>query len=918
VVLFVLMGLVPRDGYAAGEISGRVSGYVYDPTGAPLGMVPLTLRSHALMQTLERTSDDSGKFEFPSLPPADDYLLEVNIPGFKPVKKGGIGVALGQTTPIDVHLVVGNESGQEAATFEIVEKVNPALNPDSAQTSAVVTHEKAESTPVFHQVQAMSSQVAGVGPGSTPSVLGGLARWGKYYVDGLDTTDITDGSFTAPMNFDIVENFEIITGGFDAQYNSMGLIQNMVTKNGSNKFEYDANLTWSPPAFNASTKVQNGQPYINQELTNSPTGIPQSSYFQPVFNLGGPIIPDKLWFYASGQLNRSVRSNLISNYYESDLRTTMTWTELARLKLTWQASDKDLVSFAVNLDHNAITNGDGSIYTTPTGEYQISRGGYFLILNYNHTFSDSLLFQLQAGETTKRADQDPMVEGVSHSDIINQVTQASSGPVNSVTPGNFLHESKTRFQFDPSMSLKVDTHQFKWGLQTSLMLDEQIQGVTDTLSYRDKGGVCDPSNPSTFAYCYQRISSYNTTGLASPLDNTANAFQVAAFIQDRWSVSRRLTLIPGIRVDTGFIFNQAGYVTQMTGVGPRLSFTYDVNGDRKTLITAHYGRANDVGNIYVAQFANPTLTQVTSTFTNGTFPTCSIGQSTPGCTSSGGQRLMTQNPVPPHVDEVSAGFRTEVLPATVVGIDAAWRYYSNLWAEQETNRIYDFTGTRVLGYVNPQNPMSVVMGIKPGSAYREYAGGSLWVQGTPGNWDILASYTLGFNWGTVDDYFDGYMLNPRFTQFYQGYVSDDRRHTLKGSITYKTDWGLSLGARTTYYTGSPLWESFVNPTTGAGTVYRTPRGMGFSNTAGVQNLNDPTTWTELRNPDYFNIDFLVNYNLGKALGMKETKLEVMGFVFNALNNSYATALSAASGRTFGLSSAHASPLQVELLIRLRN
>ena len=58
----------------------------------------------------------------------------------------------------------------------------------------------------------------------------------------MDTTDITDGSITAPMNFDAVENFEVITGGLDAQYNALGMIENAVTKNGSNRLTYDASL----------------------------------------------------------------------------------------------------------------------------------------------------------------------------------------------------------------------------------------------------------------------------------------------------------------------------------------------------------------------------------------------------------------------------------------------------------------------------------------------------------------------------------------------------------------------------------------------------------------------------------------------------------------------------------------------------
>src|SRR4051794_37276474 len=83
----------------AGQTYGRVSGYVYDPTGAALAEVPLTISGPYLQQALNRTSGDDGRYEFNQLPPGDDYVLEVNVPGFAPIKRTGITVLLGQTTP---------------------------------------------------------------------------------------------------------------------------------------------------------------------------------------------------------------------------------------------------------------------------------------------------------------------------------------------------------------------------------------------------------------------------------------------------------------------------------------------------------------------------------------------------------------------------------------------------------------------------------------------------------------------------------------------------------------------------------------------------------------------------------------------------------------------------------------------------
>ena len=270
-------------------------------------------------------------------------------------------------------------------------------------------------------------------------------------------------------------------------------------------------------------------------------------------------------------------------------------------------------------------------------------------------------------------------------------------------------------------------------------------------------------------------------------------------------------------------------------------------GDRKTIVTAHYGRSNDVGNISVAQHGNPNLTQVQSRFTAGAFPFCTPDSQTAGCSVAGGPsgRYFAGGQRPPYVDEVALGVKREVTAETVLGLDLTYRHYGNEWADQEVNRIFDASGTRIVGYVNGV-PQSVLQAVADPSAYRDYKGVDLWVQGTPGRWDLLASYTLAFNTGTVNDYFDGYLNNPRFASFYDGAVGDDRRHTFKGTLTYRSSFGLDLGFRFQYRSGNALWESFQNPADNTQRAYRSPRGTGFavnSATGSRTSTTRPPGWT---------------------------------------------------------------------------
>jgi hypothetical protein len=955
-VAAALLALVPLRAQAAGEQTGRISGYVYDPTGAALSEVPLTLTGGPLSLTISRTTGDDGKFEFDNLPVGDNYAIRVDVPGFSKVEVTSIPVKLGQNTPADVNLTVLTEAQASGPTVQIVERVNPILNPDSAQAAAVIEAEKAATTPIFGQVEGMAQQAAGVGPGNTPATRGGLSRYGRFYVDGLDTTDVTDGSITAPMNFDAVQNFEIIVGGTDAQYNSMGVITNAVTKTGTNKFTYDFKLGLEPTWMAAANKFPAAEPGIFGLYNNNNIQGPQTSFYQPVINLGGPIIQDKLWYYVSYQQNFSHKDSPLNINGTQTNRPVDTTTTLGRVKITYQPTANDRLNVGVNLDRNVINNLTSNGTTLQEADNKVHRGGEFFIVNYDHNFSDSTLFQLQTGVTYKAANFDPIAADPACSD--DPTTPGCSTPghrdnstgISSVNNTSYQEESKWRWQFDPSISWKLKglgTHQMKAGLQFSYLVDDQVNGIPGNARYLDNNLTppCNENDQSTWANCRQKTIAYGADGNPGALATKASAANIGLFFQDRWNVNRRLTVIPGLRADMGRLYDTNGKLAaNLVGMGPRLSATYDLFGDRKTLLVGSYGRSNDIGNIFIAQHANPTLFQVTSNWvpfvaatattpaSGGYFTNC--GNSFPlpaGCTASGGasgrsfythDTSLFQKVAPnPTVDELTAGVHTEVADETVIGIDYTYRYYGHLWADEEVNQIWNAGGTNVIGYVNGIS-QTINVTKAPASAYRRYNGVDLWVQGTPGRWDLLASYTLSFSKGTVSDYFDGYLQNPRFTQYYDGYTPDDRRHQLKGSIVYKTPFGLDLGLRLQYRTGRADWESFPGGFNGA-RIIRSPRGTGFpiNSQTGQPDFNDPSQISELRDPDYFNIDLQARYNLGQALNLQQ-RAEIVLLVVNALNEvtpfGYTDQYSNRLNNKFGFASGAVSPLQAEVFLRFRN
>jgi hypothetical protein len=922
-LLLALLALtiLPLSALAAGENYGRVSGYVYDPTGTPLSEVPLTISGPALQQPISRTSGEDGRFEFGQLPPGEGYALEVKVEGFTPIKKTGIIIRLGQTTPVDVKLEVLTET-QAVATYEIVEKVNPIINPDSAQTGAVVTSEKVASIPVFTQVQAIPQLVAGVGPGNAPSSRGGLSRYGKFYVDGMDTTDVSDGSITSPMNFYAVENFEVITGGLDAQYNALGMVENVVTKSGSNKFTYDATIILSPAWSNAKASSATNQTPSTGGFLQSSTPQSETDFYSPMLAFGGPIIKDRLWFYVSGQWNISNQETPLTVNGVQENRPKDTNTRMGRLKLTWQPTDKDRLSVAFSMDDNVIGNNSSRATTSLEAESRIDRGGTFIIANYDRNISQDVLFQLQTGATNKRAFIGPQNDDLSvpaHVDLGNNSFLTGSW-------GNYTNENKWRFQFDPTVLFKAGAHQMKGGLQLGYLTGRLEVGNTGNVRYFDRNGVCNPDDVAAGG-CESKTTYYNLDGQPGSLTTSASVAQLGAFFQDRWTVNRYLTLVAGLRADVGRMYSDNNlFVTNLVGIGPRLSATYDITGDRKTLLKAHYGRSNEVGDVYVAQHANPEPIQMSAKVVSGAFVECTpdtvLDPTNTNCTRAGGlaRRTFDKTHTPPSVDELSLGLHREITEGTVLGLDVTYRRYNNLWVDEEVNQIWDASGTRVVGYVDPSKTGSQVLVHNPDDAWRDYKGMDLWVQGRTGGWDLLASYTLGFNNGTVDTYFDGYGANPRMKYLFEGSTPDDIRHTFKGSVNYTTSFGLDFGIRARYLTGTPLWMNQSVSYPDRTTLYRSPRGTGFSTNRGTPNFNDPTTISELRNPDQFVIDAQARYDIGRLFQMSH-KLELTLMVVNALNNTDPTFYYdrwAPSNSDYGLVSGRSRPLQAELLLRFRN
>jgi hypothetical protein len=923
------LNLHPRAAWAIGEVSGRLGGVVQTPVGSAkegLAGVPVTISSPSLIGG-ERTvtTGDDGSYQFQALPPGS-YTLIIRLEGFSPIEQRGIGVLAGQLAPVDVLLSIG----QLTERTTIIERRNPILNPESAVATTALDNEKVTKTPVFRQVQSMAQLAPGVGPGTTPSVRGGLSRYSRYLVDGLDTSDIVTGGISSPMNFDSVEQFSLSVGAMDAEYNSLGLVQNMVTRSGGNKFSLDISLTLQPTAFNGRQRYAAQLPQQNGPLLYDNRSAPVRDYYSVNANLGGPIVKDKLWFFSSFQFNynRAMATIPPFPWYGTQTDTDRirdTYTYLGRIKLTYQATASTRLALSFNLDRNYISNNSLSTTLTGDAERRIGRGGQWLVFLVDSALTPKLMFQLQAGFTNKFS----LDEGVRQTDagdtdrITASHTLRTSDIYNGVTylnsAGGWNDETKYRVQVDPSFLYsttdRTGSHNVKVGVQLAYMRYSHNVGIAGGRKYTDTipGTPCDPGQPVSYASCSQ-VTEYPDSlpqngQPGGGFTTQAQAVNLGFFAQDRWTIKRFLTVVPGFRIDTGLLYDyQGARLASLVGYGPRLSLIYDLFHDRTTLLSAHYGRHNDVGNASIADQGNPFQTSILSRWD-------SVAKQFVKTSQSGGPggQLFAQSPTPPKLDEVSAGIRREVIAETVVGIDYTYRKYANLWVNAEVNQIWDPAGLRVVGYANG-TAQRIYQGDTPSDAQRTYHGLDLWAQGRPGNFGVVASYTLAFTTGTVLDYFNqstygNYQNNPRLNSLFNGPMGDNYRHTLKGAIDYSFGFGLNLSTRLQYRTGAPQWQVFQSPEDSSYTLFRSPRGTS----TGTRN-NDPTTWAEFKLPDQFTVDVQVMYSFDKLF---HQRFDIMVQLYNLLGAGVPFGVDNRTGATLGAVNFRGDNLNAELLLRYR-
>ena len=290
--------------------TGELRGRILDAQSAVLPGVTVVAKNEATGQFREVVSGADGSFFMSALTPGV-YELSAQLSGFKRYQRTGVRVEVGKTFAIDVQLEVGGIEQAITVTGE-----SPLVDTTSKQIGGHVTSQELNDIPSINR---NFTTYLGTLPGvtaiiSTDSfgadsirVNGQGTQNVNYTLDGAgnnDTFNGGNGGAQARTPVEAVQEFQLLTSQFDAEFGaSSGGVVNAVSKQGTNTFHGTVFF------FNANADMT--------ARTTSPRSRtwpkPRRKQLQWGGNVGGPIIKNKLHFFANLERidqNRGITINI--------------------------------------------------------------------------------------------------------------------------------------------------------------------------------------------------------------------------------------------------------------------------------------------------------------------------------------------------------------------------------------------------------------------------------------------------------------------------------------------------------------------------------------------------------------------------------------------------------------------------------
>jgi hypothetical protein len=272
--------------------AGELTGVVKDQAGAVVAGATVTVTNVGTNRQRVAVSTGDGVYTAPGLL-SGEYRVDVELAGFKPLRRAGIRISTGEKARIDFTLTIGDVREQVAVTAD-----SPMLRVETASLGTVVEHEQVVQLPLngrsFITLASLAPGVALPPSSSFPRINGGRPRTNEYLFDGISVLQPEPGQVAFFPVVDAIQEFKIESNSPAAEFGRFnGGVINLTTRGGTNEFHGVGFEFFRNEALNARNFFQSTNPVKPDYRRNQFGGT-----------FGGPLVRDRTFFFADYQGQR--------------------------------------------------------------------------------------------------------------------------------------------------------------------------------------------------------------------------------------------------------------------------------------------------------------------------------------------------------------------------------------------------------------------------------------------------------------------------------------------------------------------------------------------------------------------------------------------------------------------------------------
>jgi hypothetical protein len=565
------------------QTTGSIRGRTVDADGEPLPGVIIVVTGEPLGSAQRSTvTSASGGFRIPSMP-LGTYKVTATLAGFQSQVAEEVRVALGKVATVDFNMPdTFTDEITVIAETPIIDVASPTFNTRFESEQIIDLPTRGNFYDMIALTPGMSAQDEG---DSDIAAFGADIKMSAWNIDGLNRTLPEGGDLYWSMNDELVEEIQVLGTGATAEYgNMLGTVFNVVTKSGTNQFHGVASFDyWNPNWVDTNAESQ------QEDTPEEARTYRLDKNNNLALTLGGPIVRDKVWFFAGAEWwrGKAFWPDVIELPESKDSETNR-----YDAKFTAQLAQNHRLNLTLN-DHEGLWPSMGSVYAEPSTWQETWSRDKMMALDYSAILGQGTVLEVRGG--VWRGDEEWRPQNPSDEpymvDWLVYPPYESGGTYWNWDWERHQDTAEVKITQHADNFIKGD-HEFRFGVQ-----------------YNRGGGSTKASDVDYF-YVYDYYGPgyeylYWYTGLPYYYGGESESW--GAFITDSWTVSGKLTLDIGVRYDThkGWIddFPRLDRDSNPTGeiipgrdmvdwdnIDPRFGFAWNPGGEGKYVIRGSVGR----------------------------------------------------------------------------------------------------------------------------------------------------------------------------------------------------------------------------------------------------------------------------------------------------------------------------------------